>query len=246
VTPDEAGRGPGLPVRSGADIHLADAFALPGCPLCRERERTAAAFVEAILAESVNDVGFRLALDAARGFCGPHARVILDADRRRAGSLGAAILLRATLRIRLAELEAAHGHRGRTRAKRMEAVARAPACPVCARIATTDRTLVDSVIRLVSDSAWSAAAGSAPFCLEHLVALAVQGSNAPAWPAIEAAQLARLRDLDEALAGYAHASSQDRRHLLTDAQRASVDAAADVLAGPVPAPAGTHRRHRSP
>jgi len=92
-----------LPVHSSSDIHLADAFGMPGCPLCRERRRTEAAFLEAILAESVNDVGFRADLDAARGFCASHSRAILDVDRRRAGSLGAAILLRAMLRVRLAE-----------------------------------------------------------------------------------------------------------------------------------------------
>ena len=84
-----------LPVRTSADVHLADAFGEPGCPLCRERDRAEAAWLESILAESVNDVPFRQALDAGRGFCGRHAAAVLDADRRRAGSLGAAILLRA-------------------------------------------------------------------------------------------------------------------------------------------------------
>ena len=71
-----------LPARTGADVHLADAFGAPGCPLCRERERAEGAYLESILAESVNDVGFRQALDAGRGFCGRHAAAILDADRR--------------------------------------------------------------------------------------------------------------------------------------------------------------------
>ncbi len=96
-----------LRVRSGADIHLADAFDAPGCPLCRERRRTEAAYLESILSESVNDVAYRQGLDAARGFCGRHARAFLDADRARAGSLGASILLRATLVARLRDVEAA-------------------------------------------------------------------------------------------------------------------------------------------
>ena len=90
-----------LRVRSGADINLADAFGLPGCPLCRERRRTEAAYLESILSESVNDIPFRQAFDEARGFCARHARAVLDADRARAGSLGASILLRATLVARL-------------------------------------------------------------------------------------------------------------------------------------------------
>ena len=46
------------------EAHLADAFGKPGCPLCRERRRTEAAYLESILAESVNDIPFRQALAA--------------------------------------------------------------------------------------------------------------------------------------------------------------------------------------
>ena len=74
-----------LPARSGADIHLADAFERPGCPICRELDRGEAAYLESLLAESVNDVGFRATLDAARGFCAAHSRAVLKTDRRRSG-----------------------------------------------------------------------------------------------------------------------------------------------------------------
>src|SRR3954468_7807988 len=40
------GRGSKLPARTGADVHLADAFDRPGCPLCRERDRAEAAYLE--------------------------------------------------------------------------------------------------------------------------------------------------------------------------------------------------------
>lgn len=225
---------PNLPVHSGADIHLADAFGLPGCPLCRERRRTETAFMEAILAESVNDVAFRQGLDDARGFCAAHSRAILDADRRRAGTLGAAILLRATLAVRLGELEAAHASGGRTRSKRIEAAIRPPACPVCARVASTQAGLVDSLVRLTREAPWAEAAAEAPFCLDHLLALIAYRPAAPDWSSIEARQLDRLRRLRDELGDYAHRSSHDRRHTLTDAQRASVDAAADLLGGPAP------------
>jgi hypothetical protein len=220
-----------LPVHSSADVHLADAFGLAGCPLCRERARTEAAYLEAILAESVNDVAFRQGLDAARGLCAAHARAVLDADRRRSGSLGAAILLRATLAIRLRELEAAASDRGRSRTKRVEAAARPPACPVCGRVARADASMIDTVGRQVDEAPWAAAVGAAPFCLEHLLALMSSGPRSAAWPSIEAQQLDRLRRLRDDLEAYAHRSSHDRRHLMTDAHRASVDEAADVLGG---------------
>jgi hypothetical protein len=218
-------------VHGGADIHLADAFARAGCPLCRERRRTEAGYLESILAESVNDVPFREALDAARGLCADHAGAVLDADRRRSGSVGAAILLRATLAVRLRELEAAHGARGRSRSRRLEDAARQPACPACARIGRTDAGLVESLVRLTDEAPWAQAASEAPFCLDHLLALAAHRPSSAAWPAIEARQLERLLTLRDRLDAFAHASSHDRRHTLTDAHRAAVDAAAELLGG---------------
>ncbi|MEO5964444.1 MAG: DUF6062 family protein [Candidatus Limnocylindrales bacterium] len=221
-----------LRVRSGADIHLADAFEAPGCPLCRERARTTRSYLESILSESVNDVGFRQALDAARGFCGRHSRAILDADRLRAGTLGASILLRATLVARLRDVEATANARGRSRSRRSDEARRPPACPACDRVHRADDASVETVVRLSEDDAWSAAVGEAPFCLDHVVALMDHRPPPAWWPAIEARQVERLRQLRDRLERFAHASAHDRRHLQTDDQRASVDEVADLLAGP--------------
>ena len=223
-----------LPVRTNADVHLADAFGAPGCPLCRERERAEAAWLESILAESVNDIGFRQGLDAARGFCGRHAAAVLDADRRRAGSLGAAILLRASLVPRLRELEAVHDARGWSRARRMTEAARPPDCPACERSARTDAGRAESVVKLTADPAWAEAVASAPVCLEHLLALMAVRPAPAAWTAVEERQLARLTGLADLLDGYSHTSSYDRRDRQTGAQRAAPDQASAVLAGGTP------------
>lgn len=220
-----------LPVRSSADIRLADALGAPGCPLCRERDRAVAAYFESVLSESVNDVPYRLSLDETRGFCPAHARAVLEADRKTSGSLGAAILLRATLAIRLRELEAVHAAGGRARARRLREAAMPPACLACERTARTDADLVDGLGRLADEPAWAEAVASAALCHAHLLALASRRAPSPAWPAIEARQLERIRGLAGDLAGFAHASSQDRRHLMTDAHRAAVDATADLLDG---------------
>ena len=231
-----------LPVRSGADIHLADAFALPGCPLCRERARTETSYLESILAESVNDVGFRQSLDAARGLCGTHARSFLRADRARSGSLGASILLRATLAVRLAEVEAAVSARGWARPRRVAEARRPPACPACERVATADARSVETVVTRSVEAAWAEAAAAAPFCLGHLLALLDVRPVPPSWRPVEARQVERLRQLGDRLDRYAHASSHDRRHLQTDDQRTAVDEAADILAGTEgPPPAGSGR-----
>ena len=220
-----------LRVRSGADINLADAFGLPGCPLCRERRRTEAAYLESILSESVNDIPFRQAFDEARGFCARHARAVLDADRARAGSLGASILLRATLVARLRDVESATTARGWARSRRVADARRPPVCPACERVRTADERSVETVVRLTKDDDWADAAGAAPFCLAHVLALMDVRPPPPTWVAVEARQVARLEALRDRLAAYAHASAHDRRHLQTDDQRASVDEAADVLGG---------------
>jgi hypothetical protein len=223
-----------LPARTGADVHLADAFAQPGCPLCRERDRTEAAYLESILAESVNDVPFRRTLDAGRGFCAAHCRAVLEADRRRSGALGAAILLRATLVARLRDIEAAHAAGGWTRARRWTEAARPPACPACVRLAESGTWVVEGIVKLAEDPAWAAAVADAPFCLEHLLALLDRRSVPAWWPPIEGRQLERLRDLRDRLDRFAHASAHDRRHLQTDDQRAAVGEAADLLGSPRP------------
>jgi hypothetical protein len=93
---------------------------------------------------------------------------------------------------------------------------------------------------LAEDPAWAEAAGTAPFCLDHLVALIGERGGSPGWIAAEARQLERLRGLRDLLEGYAHTSSYDRRDLQTDEQRAAVDATADLLA------ADTGKRGRQP
>ena len=169
--PVSSANGSRLPVRTGADVHLADAFGAPGCPLCRERQRSEDAYLESILAESVNDIPFREALDAARGFCARHVAAVLEADRRRAGTLGAAILLRATLVPRLRELEVANAAKGWSRARRVADAARPPACPACERDARTDAGRAESLVGLTADAAWAVAVAGSPLCLDHLLAL---------------------------------------------------------------------------
>ena len=227
-------------MRSGADIHLADAFEMDGCPPCRERRRTERNYLESILSESVNDVAFRGALDAARGFCGPHSRALLDADRARAGSLGASILLRATLVPRLREIEATAAEKGRGRSRRAEEARRRPACPACSRRVVADKSTVEGLVHLTEDPAWAEAVAAAPLCMDHLLALMDRRQVPPWWPAIEARQITRLQELRDRLDRFAHASAHDRRHLQTDDQRASVDEAADLLAGERPQPPDAH------
>ena len=223
---------PDLPVHSGADARLADAFAGPGCPLCRvraDRERT---YMASILAEFVNDVPFRGQLDRTRGFCEAHVHALVESDRRGSGGLlGPAILFHAVLRLRLREAAEAYGTKGRSRSKRV-AEARTPAqCPICAEIRRADAVTVAGLVQLAGDPAWAQAAASADVCLDHLLALMSEPPSTAGWAQVEAQQLDRLRQLSEALESFVQRSSHDRRHLITDEERASLAAAARVLGG---------------
>jgi Family of unknown function (DUF6062) len=226
---------PELPVHSGADARLADAFDQPGCPLCRQRNGQERAYIDSILAEFVNDVGFRGRLDKARGFCPRHVHALLDADRRGSGGLlGPASLFHAVLRLRLRELAAAHDAGGRSRSKRLAEAGTPAACPICADVARADQVMAGGLVQLAADPGWAEAVASAPFCLQHVIALMAADPGTASWPAVAARQLARLSDLDDRLETFAHRSSHDRRDTITDEQRASVNAAASVLGGDEP------------
>jgi hypothetical protein len=221
---------PELPVHSGADARLADAFAAPGCPLCRERVDRERSYMASILAEFVNDVPFRRRLDEARGFCEPHVHALVEADRRGSGGLlGPAILFNAQLRIRLREVTAAHAARGRSKSKRVADAQTPSRCPICAEVRRADQVTVAGLVHLTADPVWADAVAAADLCLEHLLALMAEGPTTPAWAAIEARQLARLRELDDRLESFVQRSSHDRRHLITDPERASLAAAASLL-----------------
>jgi hypothetical protein len=225
-------RMPDLPVHSGADARLADAFSKSGCPLCRvraDRERT---YMASILSEFVNDVPFRAQLDRARGFCGAHVHALVDADRRGSGGLlGPAILFHAVMRIRLREAAETHKTKGRSRSKRV-AEARTPAlCPICAEIRRADAVTVAGLVHMAADPAWAQAAASAAFCLDHLLAMMGEAPSNDAWSQVEAHQLARLRQLEKTVESFVQRSSHDRRHLITDEERASLAATAISLGG---------------
>ena len=225
-----------LPVHSGADARLADAIQGPGCPLCRQRTAQERSYIASILSEFVNDVAFRGRLDKARGFCEPHVHALVEADRRGSGGLtGPAILFHAVLRVRLREVIEANAARGRSRSKRVTEARAAPACPICADVRRADLVTVAGLVDLTADPGWAEAAASAQFCLEHVLALMATDPGTAAWSAIEARQLARLRELHDRLESFVQRSSHDRRHLITDPERASLAAAASLLGGDRPA-----------
>jgi hypothetical protein len=224
--------GAGLPAHSLVDVKLADLFDGTGCPLCLQRSRSAAGYIRAFLYESVVDVAFRAELDRSRGFCQPHARVVLAVNRAESGgTLGASILFAAILAVRARELHAMLEGGARTRSRRAAEAARPAACPVCRIEGESVASAILSLHRLAADEAWEGAIGRGPFCLEHLVAITAHRPSGEPWDRIEREQSARVHDVRDRLHRFAKHSSHDRRHHLTDEERRAADDAADLLGG---------------
>jgi hypothetical protein len=215
-------------------VGLADALTAPGCPLCRVRHDAARRYLDSLLWENVTDTGFRKRLASGRGFCRVHVHELLEAERAQAGgSVGTAILLAASLRVRLVEIERLPSERAGRERVAMDKARSQPQCPVCEAVASSEAIGASTLVDRSGEPSWRAALGRAELCLADLLLLYSTAAERRArdWPEIAAAQVARLRSLAERLESFAHHSSYDRRHLLTDEERRASDEAAALLGG---------------
>lgn len=232
--PEPEPAAPSLPVQEIGDVALADLLGGSGCPLCRLRADASGRYLDALLWEGVNDPGFRGRLAAGRGFCPTHAHGVLDADRAQTGgSLGAAILLAAAVRHRLVELRGVAAERSGRRRAALAAAAGPAACPVCEQVARARRAAISRLLARLDDPAWRATVAQAAFCLDDLLSLWAAADRRPSagWSEVLEAQLERIADLVARLDAFAHHSSYDRRHLLTNGERSAPDDAALLLGG---------------
>lgn len=183
---------------------LLAALAQPGCPFCRLLDATADRLIDAILFESVNDVGVREELNAARGLCRRHAPLMV----RTGSALGAATMIQGVLKVLLRELEASgieaespSRWRGLMRAggvavadpaaERLAAsLAPRAVCPVCAHEATFTGHYIDTLLKHATPGSTLSAAYAASdgLCLPHFRAVARRGLSGPALTTLVAAQ----------------------------------------------------------
>ena len=220
-----------LPARDIVDVRLAAAIESGGCAICAVRARSERATLDAIIAERVLDIGFRAGLEREHGFCRRHTIELLEADRRAAGILGSSILFGAIIERRLAALREASRTRGRARRQRIAEASRRPPCLACGQ---GDSAVDIALVRLVersADPAWAEVMFGIPFCLDDLAALLAAAGDTASFAPIADHHLDRLERLRGRLDGYVDHSAHDRRHLLTDDERAAADEAARLLAG---------------
>ena len=221
----------GLPARDLVDVRLAAAIQLGGCAICAVRARSERATLDAIIAERVLDIGFREGLEREHGFCRRHSAELLEANRQASGSLGASILFGAIVERRLAALRDALGARGRSRRQRLAAAGRRPPCIVCSQGASGVDVAIGRLVVRSADPAWAAAMLEIPFCLDDLTDLLAAAGDEAAFAPIAEHHLVRLEELRRRLDDFVDHSAQDRRHLLSDDERAAADEVARPLAG---------------
>jgi hypothetical protein len=225
-----------LPARDLLDVRLSEAIRTAlgsgGCPICGVRARSERAVIDSVIAERVNDRGFRGELERTGTFCRRHTRELIVADRAETGGiLGSSILYRAMLRSRLEVLRPGVGTKGRTLRTRLSVARKRPPCFACTQGASAVSAAIARSVERAADPDWVEALSEVAFCLDDLVLLWTAASSSDAFDPIARRQLDRLTDLDQRLDGFAHNSSQDRRHLMTDRQRAAADEASRLLGG---------------
>jgi hypothetical protein len=236
--PDTTGPDPNGPdstrpaARDIIDMRLLEAFRADGCPACAVRARSERGILDTIINERVLDRGFRAELERTQGFCRRHVAELVPTDRRETGGiLGSSLLLGAVIDRRIGDLGAAVGSRGRDLRRRLKDARGRPPCLVCANGATAAETALVRFAERSRDGAWAAVLTDAPFCLDDFLALWSKAGSEAAFEPVARAQLARFDDLSRRLHGFAHHSSHDRRHLLTDEERSAADEATRALAG---------------
>lgn len=218
--------------RDLVDTRLLEAMGAGGCPICTVRARAERGILDTIISERVLDRGFRADLERKEGFCRRHVAELVTTDRREnGGSLGASLLYAAIIDRRTSGLAGAVGTGGRSVRAKLKTARTRPPCVACSQGATAVETALIRLSERASDDTWAAALSVAPVCLDDLLALWAVAGSAPAFEPIARAQQARFAALRAQLESYAYHSSHDRRHLMTDDERAAADEAARALGG---------------
>ncbi len=193
-----------MPTRIPYYHDLLEAFAEPGCALCRLLAVSADKLVDSILYEGVNDVPTREQLNAARGYCQSHAQMLIRAG----GALGVTIMMDGVLKVLMRTLAAnpveqagASTVRGLLRRANVNvshtAVQKLVAdlspqaeCPVCVNeaemLAHYGRTLHQHLAP--GNELFVTYAASDGLCLNHFRQVLADGLPGPALAALVAAQ----------------------------------------------------------
>lgn len=229
--------------RSAAHVQLVEAFAQPGCPVCRCLVAESRRYLHALLYEGVTDPQTRRAIRASWGFCNWHTWMLLEVDDAR---FGAAILYEDLVRQARRRTERLGRRAGQRRGARWahallprrgrrtlaEAYRRRRPCPACAHARDTELRYLRTLVRAIDDAEVQAAyAGSDGACLPHVVR-AIQAE--PRTAAVEGF-VARTREswagIGRDIAAFVAKHDHRNRQPYTAAEASSYTRAFEMLAG---------------
>lgn len=156
-----------MPLSSHAH-NLLQAFAQPGCPVCRLTAASVHSYLDSLMYEYFNEPPTHLAVRAARGFCPTHAWQIQD--QITASALGIALLYEGVLRTLLQEMGTVSERASRVQVNKAAAALKPQGpCPVCVHRDTVEDHLLRSLLEHLDQPAFAEAFGrSAGLCLAHL------------------------------------------------------------------------------
>lgn len=156
----------GLPAPAGDSmltVHLEQALASPGCPLCGLTAAAELRYFESLWYEYVNDRGVNEEVLASRGYCTEHTRAVFAGQLGTQSPSGVARLFARFLRqlLRHSENEAAL----------LDWLQPKAVCPVCVARGQTDSTYLPEFARLAPHHT-PASEATGVLCMPHLEALA--------------------------------------------------------------------------
>lgn len=188
---------------------LLEACAQPGCPVCRIVQAEVRRYLERLFFDSVNDIDLREKLRLSRGFCAPHANLLLNA--RLGDALGLAIIYQDVFTNVLRELPAPSPARagaagllqrlGGRLTQVQQALRPRGRCPACVLHEADTRHALHVLGEALPDAALEQALqASEGLCLAHLQGALAQARDPAAFHILLEASRARLQALNVELA----------------------------------------------
>ena len=193
---------------------LKDAMKGPGCPLCSRMEALSLRFLDSLFYERVTDVGTRVNLAKAKGFCNWHAWMSTELPH---SNSGIAIIYKDLLDMEIGRLakwveksgdarKSPLGRRRRGRSIREGVVfswREKAACPICRQIRSHERMDMGTLLDFIDEEAFSRAFDeSSGICLRHLLATLEHFDTHPHLPLLVEKQLKKYQSLSDELAEF--------------------------------------------
>jgi len=189
-------------------LDLIDSFKLPGCPLCNRIKELSWGFLDSLFYEYVNDVGTRVKLIRAKGFCSWHAW--MSTEIRNSDS-GITIIYNHLLDIEIADLSKwakARGYEGvrrklklrKNRGPLLSSWREKASCPVCINVKDHERWNGGMLLDFIDEEEfYQEFEKSSGICINHLIYIIQTFEKHPNLLLLVETQLKKYQTLSEEL-----------------------------------------------